>query len=382
MGVNVFIVNSHNNSRTGDMNICMMVRDVQVYGCQTIDDAANLAKTVRPDLVFLRLHPTDSDPCQAVKQITQTHQKATIAISSYNVSINKDFEEACKQSGVSSFLYEDITGDKLLYFIKNFVDITVASKHKKDKTKVSDIFEEKFYIFITEVTGYNDVLSMNKQVGALKLKHDLPHNLTYIRIFSFLYDFLVKCFLADIKITVALLADNHRIMIFFPWDSESDKILKTAVFYSVSKDYISSDNDFYKIYIPLEENIKDSEFCDNTASIPTEYHCDEIFEKALNNTAYGMSDITSLLNASVYYENFMKIFVFLSSFIKNNTPTIELEFHRDVLEVIVKNIDNAIAALLKYKAQENSRIDIINYENMLYESVLKFKLLLHICRHR
>ena len=161
-----------------------------------------------------------------------------------------------------------------------------------------------------------------------------------------------------------------------------NKILKTAVFYSVSKDYISSDNDFYKIYIPLEENIKDSEFCDNTPSIPTEYHCDEIFEKALNNTAYGMSDITSLLNASVYYENFMKIFVFLSSFIKNNTPTIELEFHRDVLEVIVKNIDNAIAALLKYKAQENSRIDIINYENMLYESVLKFKLLLHICRHR
>lgn len=380
MSVNVFIINSNETSRNVDMNVCLMIRDVRVYGCQSLSDAVLLSETVVADFVFIRLFPNDTNPCCYIKEIIDNHKHTVVVVSTYEVKDGHTIENQCKNVGVSSFFIENISKDKFLYVVKNYTDIIKRKKYKSEQDRLLLSTNSNIVSFIYEITGYNDILSMNKQIGSLNLKNNFHKDLIFIRIFSFLYDFLVKCFLSDIKINICFVADSNRIILIFQNDNKIDEILKNAVFYSVSKDYVSSDDNFTKIYIDLNNNEYMPELTMPTYRNITSINFNQfdMFEKVVSNLNLGMIDIEPLINLSDNLGEYFEIFKCLSDYLKDYTSSIEIEYIRDFLVELSREIDTYILTIVN-EVKNDNKDNIFIQENNLYESVMKFKIMLNMC---
>ena len=252
MSVNIFVINSNENSRNADMNICLMIRDVKVYGCECASDAVILAETVSADVIFVRLFANDIDPINDLKQIIDNHKNSIVVVSLNNIKDSHIYQDIFLKSGITSVFVDDIHKDKFLYVIKNYIDIVRRKRVKIQQDRLLLSLNSNSHSFIYEVNGYNDILSMNKLIGNLNLNSKFQKNLVFIRVFSFLYDFLIKCFLSEIKIHIGFIIDTYRVIVVFQNDANIRQILETAVFYSISKDYITSDENFNKLYIDVK----------------------------------------------------------------------------------------------------------------------------------
>lgn len=385
MSVNIFVINSNENSRNADMNICLMIRDVKVYGCECVSDAVILAETVSADVIFVRLFANDIDPINDLKQIIDNHKNSIVVVSLNNIKDSHIYQDIFLKSGITSVFVDDIHKDKFLYVIKNYIDIVRRKRVKIQQDRLLLSLNSNSHSFIYEVNGYNDILSMNKLIGNLNLNSKFQKNLVFIRVFSFLYDFLIKCFLSEIKIHIGFIIDTYRVIVVFQNDANIRQILETAVFYSISKDYITSDENFNKLYIDIYNTQSLTNFSIIEDLIPLYKNISSLniedlakFEDTISNIPIGMTDLTPIINISKYLENHFDIFSYLSEYLSRYNPSIEVEFVRDLLIELCRDIDNSVYSLRnEIKAHSEN---IFKCENILYEAIIKFQVMLNICQ--
>lgn len=380
MSVNVFIVNRDGVSRDADMNICLMIRDICVFGCECGADAVALAESVIPELVFFRVFPEDRDVFAVIRRLLKIRPASVIAVAAFFNDTDGELEKECRAAGASSFFSEDLSDDNFLYVIKNHTDIIRSKKEKKLADKETISSDEKFCSFITEVLGYNDILSMNKRFG--NLKHGLSGNIIYIRVLSFLYDFLVKCFLSDIKITIGTAADKRRIIVLFKYDENIINIAKEAVFYSVAEKYITSDDTFCKIYMAIDADEFKSpasmqSFTEKRRT-PFNLSLEVPFETMLDDIISG--NLARLRETVDFYAEFIDIFSPLCDFLLSYLPSCELEVYRDCLANVLKNLDTAFTKVLEFSKGKEQDAQMFGVESDLYEAVLKLHLILYTYR--
>lgn len=382
MSVNVFIVNRDSVSRNADMNVCLMIRDICVFGCECGADAAVLAESVVPELVFFRVFPGDTDVFAVIKRLAEIYPPSLIAVAAFHSEAGGEFEKKCRDAGAFSFFSENISNDNFLYVIKNYTDIIRSRRERKIYDAAVSAQSGKFCSFITEVSGYNDILSMNRRFGSLNIKPGLSGNLIYIRVFSFLYDFLVKCFLNDLKITVGAAADARRIIILFMNGENIGGIMKEAAFYSAAEKYITADRDFCKIYLAVDGE----EFGNAADNVPGKrrllFNSDSpaLFETALENISSGSGRFSRMRETAGFYAGSMDIFCSLEDFLSSYSPSEELEFHRNSLTKALKDTDAALAESAAFSNGEYPGGRLFDIENDLYESVLKLQIILHTYR--
>ena len=380
MSVNVFIVNRDGVSRDADMNICLMIRDICVFGCECGADAVALAESVVPELVFFRIFPEDRDVFAVIRRLLEIRPASVIAVAAFFNDTDGELEKKCRAAGASSFFSEDLSDDNFLYAIKNHTDIIRSKKEKKLADKDAITSDEKFCSFITEVLGYNDILSMNKRFG--NLKHGLSGNIVYIRVLSFLYDFLVKCFLSDIKITIGTAADKRRIIVLFKCDENIINIAKEAVFYSVAEKYITSDGTFCRIYMAIDaDEFKSSagmpDFIEKRRA-PFNLSSEVLFETMLDDIISG--NLARLRETVDFFAEFIDIFSPLCDFLLSYLPSCELEVYRDCLANVLKNLDTALAKVLELSKGKEHDAEMFGVESDLYEAVLRLQLILYTYR--
>ncbi len=384
MSVNVFIVNRDSVSRNADMNVCLMIRDICVFGCECGADAAALAESVVPELVFFRVFPEDTDVFAVIKRLAEIYPPSLIAVAAFHSEAGGELEKKCREAGAFSFFPEDISNDNFLYVIKNYTDIIRSRRERKIHDEAVSAQSGKFCSFITEVSGYNDILSMNRRFGSLNVRPGLSGNLIYIRVFSFLYDFLVKCFLKDLKITVGAAADARRIIILFMNGENICGIMKEAAFYSAAEKYITADRDFCKIYLAIdgEEFGKAADISDvpGKRRLPFNFDSPALFETALEDSSPGIGSFSRMRETAGFYSGSMDIFCSLENFLSSYSPSEELEFHRCSLTKALKDTDAALAESAAFSNGEYIGGSLFDIENDLYEAVLKLQIILHTYR--
>lgn len=165
MGISVLIADDHHVVRRGLAFFLRTQQDIEIIGeAENGQEAVNLAKSLKPDVILMDLVMPEMDGIEATKQIKAEHpDMKVIILTSFS---DQDHVIPALEAGASGFQLKDIQPDDLVSCIKKVMDgesqlhpkatsqllANLSTKGNQEKNRVEELTKRELEV-LQEIAG-------------------------------------------------------------------------------------------------------------------------------------------------------------------------------------------------------------------------------------